>query len=176
MGSVFSGRHFRERKLTTNDVSSIDIRDVSRRALLSTSWTRVTQGIYGDLVYIKAHNNNICFGVKKESSISVVGHAPITWSPRHFGGTQPYFVCPEHVCGRRAAILYLSNRRIACRTCSRLSYESQHESKHIRTLGRAERLRQKIEARPLLLSPMPDRPKGMHHSTYDQISFQKVRA
>ena len=171
MGSICSGRHFRERQHTTNDVLSIDIRDLNHLPLTPDLWTRGPQPTIGKPIYLKATDGELLFGKKNGNSLRVIGNATITWSPRNFGGAQPYFLCPEHDCGRRAAILYISNDQIACRTCSNLSYESQHENKYIRLLNRARKLRDKIGAPQQSLSTLPQRPKGMHETTYDQITF-----
>ena len=171
MGGFGSGRHYREKRQTTYDVTSIDIRDIDYPSLPPELWILGQQQTHGDPLYIKANGDDLLFGARQGNSISIIGNATLTWSSRNFGGKQTYFLCPKHDCGRRAAILYISNDQIACRTCSNLSYESQHENKYIRSLNRARKLRDKIGPPHQLLSTLPQRPKGMHQTTYDQITF-----
>jgi hypothetical protein len=171
MGSMYSGRYLRVRRQTTNDVTSINIKNIDYRILPSDLWIRGGNQFFGDPLYIKATGNELLFGARQGNSISIIGNASLTWSSRNFGGKQTYFLCPKHDCGRRAAILYISNDQIACRTCSNLSYESQHENKYIRLLNRARKLRDKIGAPQQSLSALPQRPKGMHGTTYGQITF-----
>jgi hypothetical protein len=85
---------------------------------------------------------------------------PIERTACAFGGTRPWFKCPN--CWGRVASLYLRGGRFACRKCQRLVYASQSEDQ----IGRAWRKQQKLEAR---LGKNWRRPKGMHHKTRDAI-------
>jgi hypothetical protein len=53
----------------------------------------------------------------------------LVWTPCHFGGDRPWFLCTGHSagqhCRRRVAKLYGGQRRFACRHCWGLAYESQ---------------------------------------------------
>ena len=80
----------------------------------------------------------------------------VAWTPCHYGGARPWFVCPA--CGRRAGLLYASGWRLACRKCTGFRYESQYSSAagifnkldRIRTrlenLGLQYRTRRRLEA------------------------------
>ena len=116
-------------------------------------------------LYYKASAGQLTIGAFIENDIKAIKQVSLTWSKRHFGGQQPYFLCPA--CGQRVAILYLTNK-IACRTCSNLAYESQRENESSRQLRRARKLRSKIGAEPLILSPIPVKPKNMHYATYER--------
>ena len=50
----------------------------------------------------------------------------LTWTPAHFGGRRPWFVCGN--CGGRVAILYGPGKYFACRKCYDLTYRSCQES------------------------------------------------
>lgn len=78
----------------------------------------------------------------------------------NFGGSRPWFICP--VRGERVAVLYMRSGRFACRHCQRIAYASQGED----LTGRAWRKQGKIEKR---LGPDCERPKGMHHTTYEHL-------
>lgn len=171
MGGLGSGRYYREKRQTTIELSSVDIRDIDYLSLPPDLWIRGPQQNHGDSIYINAGDNELLFGIRQGNSVRVIGNAALTWSPRNFGGAQPYFLCPEHDCGRRVAILYLSGKQIACRTCSNLSYESQHESKYLRSFRRTKKLRQQIGADTQPLTPLPERPRYMHQASYDQITY-----
>lgn len=81
----------------------------------------------------------------------------------HYGGMRSWFGCPR--CSRRVAVLYLRNLGFACRRCNRIAYGSQSDD----ALGRASRRQAKIERR---LGEHWQRPKGMHHATYERLIEQ----
>jgi len=56
----------------------------------------------------------------------------LEWTPCHFGGVRPWFVCPD--CNERAGVLlYDSNQNgFFCRRCLGLTYQSQSESPQAR--------------------------------------------
>jgi hypothetical protein len=58
----------------------------------------------------------------------------VAWTPCRFGGARVWFGCPQ--CGSRSARLYLGGDGFRCRSCARLSYGSQCDSKNIRSLRR----------------------------------------
>ena len=103
---------------------------------------------------------------------------PIVWTPCHFGGSRPWFVCPGIVngvpCGRRVGKLYGPGRYFLCRHCYRLAYQSQREQPHERALRRANSIRMRLGGEPGMLCPFPEKPKGMHWRTYERLR-QRVR-
>ena len=96
----------------------------------------------------------------------------IRWSACRFGGERPYFVCPGvvngNVCARSVAKLYCAGRYYLCRHCYRLRYASQSEDRWDRALRRANKHRRRIGGELGILSDIPERPKGMWHSTYQR--------
>ncbi len=107
----------------------------------------------------------------------------VAWTPCHYGGERPWWICPNPSCGRRVATLYLGDRYFLCRHCYRLVYASSQAS------GTIERPRQRIEKlrQRLGVAPMPpwggyefasfvDRPRYMHHTTYRRIHTALVQA
>ena len=103
----------------------------------------------------------------------------ISWTPCHFGGARPWFVCPGVVncvpCGRRVGKLYGPGRYFLCRHCYRLAYQSQREQPHERALRRANHIRMHLGGDPSMLSLFPEKPKGMHWRTYERLQ-QRVRS
>ncbi|MBK7614317.1 MAG: hypothetical protein IPJ08_07525 [Burkholderiales bacterium] len=78
----------------------------------------------------------------------------------HKGGARDWFLCP--CCGRRVAVLFFRWKRFACRHCNQVAYRSQSED----VCGRAWLRQSRIEAK---LGPDWQRPKHMHHATYERL-------
>jgi hypothetical protein len=89
---------------------------------------------------------------------------------------RPWFVCPEPSCGRRTAILFITERNFRCRRCCKLSYGSQRESRADRGLRRVQNIRRRLGGGPSLLERFPDKPKGMRWATYDGLREEAQRA
>ena len=87
----------------------------------------------------------------------------ISWTPCHFGGSRPWFLCPY--CSVRVGKLYIGAHGLACRRCYRLTYLSTREDAG----GRYWLRREKLEAK---LDEDGYKPKGMHWRTYAAIHGQ----
>ena len=168
MGGFGSGNHSQERRLTTDELPRVHIRDVDADFLLSDLWLPAITAKPKNL-YVKGAANRIIFGGKAADKIIEIGHASITYSARNFGGHQAYFQCQ---CGKKVTTLYIDVPSIACRQCHRLLYNSQFTRQHEQPATKAAKLRAKIGGGPALLQPLPDRPKGMHTETYERISYR----
>jgi hypothetical protein len=93
-------------------------------------------------------------------------------SPRHFGGSVPYLVCPGNGCGRPVRKLYRNTGRFRCRQCSKLTYDCQSENWVDRTLRRQDKLRRQLGiSQDAPLEP-PRRPKYMRRKTYEKLLYQ----
>ena len=99
----------------------------------------------------------------------------IQWTPCHYGGSRPWFVCPAKGCGRRVAILY-GGSIFACRHCYQLAYPSQQESAAGRALHKAQAIRVKLGGTANLTHPFPLKPKHMHAATYEQLRLRAGHA
>lgn len=121
-----------------------------------------------------------------EDGVTVNQEAPITYTEPNYGGRRPWFECPS--CERRSRLLYLPpglplhERRFRCRECHDFGYESSRASGNItRTIRlRYNRVRGKLGAPPSHPNSMeppfiPDRPKGMHQETYDELIDEMFR-
>src|SRR5258708_15843621 len=98
---------------------------------------------------------------------SVEQRVPITWTGCHLGGWRPWFRCS---CGRRAAKLYDGAADFfACRRCCGLAYASQQLATRDRLISSARKIRMQLGGGPSLFDTFPDKPRGMHWSTYDRL-------
>jgi hypothetical protein len=86
----------------------------------------------------------------------------LRYTKQPLGGRRAWFECPG--CGGRAAILY--GWPFRCRRCRGLAYPSQREDHATRASRRVQWLRRRVGGTGNLLEPFPERPKGMHRSTY----------
>ncbi|WP_156224505.1 hypothetical protein [Haloferax gibbonsii] len=94
----------------------------------------------------------------------------------NFGGSRPWFRCPQ--CNTRRGKLYLrpSGGRFACRECHDLGYQSSRASgtKYREAELRYRRAFAKADAKGRRPHPnqqpyRPERPKGMHHETFERL-------
>jgi hypothetical protein len=181
LGGLGSGNRYRsDKKITTDECRSLDIRRFHREGLLkpghwfSWSWRRAEQEVasVGALVY----EDKLVLSYRSKSGgewEDVREPVSLEWTPCNFGGERPWFVCPGAVngkrCGRRVAILYGPGKYFLCRHCYDLRYESQREDKKDRALRRAQKVRQRLGGSANILESFPERPKGMHHDTYMRL-------
>ena len=79
----------------------------------------------------------------------------LEWTPCTFGGTRPWFLCPE--CHNRFAVLHYRHIGFQCRTCQQLAYASSHASKVERRRLKLERIAKKAG----ITYQSAERPTGM---------------
>jgi hypothetical protein len=100
----------------------------------------------------------------------------------HFGGYRPWFRCPD--CSERVGKLYMppGGYRFSCRECLELGYHTsrtsgddikQAELRYKRAFQKADKDARRPH--PNNLPHLPDRPKGMHHDTFERL-VSDVRA
>lgn len=98
-----------------------------------------------------------------------------------FGNGQVFWLCPE--CGRRSRYLYYRFGRFSCRNCAKLNYRSQQESKD--SMRHYRKGMELVNKHLIYSGPAPDgfgfpyfipeRPKGMHRSTYRRYLLRFLR-
>lgn len=93
----------------------------------------------------------------------------LEWTPCHFGGSRPWFLCPAAGCGRRVAILYCGPI-FACRHCHRLVYRCQRESPYDRAARRADKICGRLGWLPGLCNAKGGKKKGMHWRTFKRLT------
>ena len=91
----------------------------------------------------------------------------LEWTACNYGRFRPWLLCPE--CNRRAGVLYLAQRGPRCRRCLGLAYRSQHENRRDRLASKGERIRARLGGEPCIFEWFPDKPPGMHWSTYSRL-------
>lgn len=112
---------------------------------------------------------------------------PITYTECNFGGTRPWFRCPESSCRERVGKLHCPPRgeRYLCRHCHDLAYESSRKSGNPAETAklRYERAHRKLcpdadshqpARNGTVLVRIEGKPDGMHWDTYDEI-FDDLR-
>jgi len=90
----------------------------------------------------------------------VAQRVPILHTGCTYGGTRPWFGCPQ--CGRRMAVLFLAGRAFRCRHCARVVYLSQS----LDEMDRAYLRQQKAKAK---LNPDGTKPPRMHWATFERM-------
>jgi hypothetical protein len=99
--------------------------------------------------------------------VPVIKRLAISWTACHFGGRRPWFVCPH--CGRRSAVIHIAGEYVACRRCLGLAYASQQEPVRQRGLHKARKIRASLGGSANMMDRFPDRPKGVHRTTYKRL-------
>jgi hypothetical protein len=122
---------------------------------------------------------------RTDESEDVEYPVPLEYTECNFGGYRPWFRCPGKVdgeaCRRRVRKLYLplyasGARYYLCRECYGLGYRSSRTSGD--PVERAEQRYRKAfkkadtenrRPHPNNLPAFPERPKGMHHDTFEDL-------
>ena len=81
-----------------------------------------------------------------------------------YGGHKKLLLCSS--CGERRVALYLFGMRFRCRVCNNSRYWSQCKHEPDRMRERAQQIRERMGGTRNLMLPFPDKPKGMHRTTY----------
>lgn len=172
MGGPGSGRILRwNTKSTTESQHRIDIRWLNKHGYLkpgsigTLSWSR--NGEQTGSIKYRMEDNKIILDYKHrprggewEDAKQVIS---FDQTACNYGGFRKWFLCPR--CGERVALFYGADKYFLCRHCCELTYGSCNSSPFQRTFDRANKLRKKLGGHSGLAHPIPERPKGMHHST-----------
>lgn len=178
MGGLGSGRWYRgDVRETTDSYHKLDVRAFHRKRLLThgysgaSRWWRGERQT-GEIAWWTVSEDDRVTALTLAYSVageSIAEPVPLTWTPCHYGGERPWFVCPG--CERRVAVLY-GGKRFRCRHCRRLVYESTREQETSRYLHKAQQIRTKLGGSASIYEPFPIKPKGMHWRTYQRLRRQ----
>lgn len=103
---------------------------------------------------------------------------PLEYTECNFGGYRPWFRCPK--CRDRRRKLYFppGRERLLCRECYDLGYRSsrtsgdelkQAELRYKRAFEKADKENRRPHPNGNRGPFFPDRPKGMHHDTFEEL-------
>jgi hypothetical protein len=180
-GSVenFHGRRW-DSKDTTSGYLRLDVRRLQRDGLLapgqgfSRRWLRADESLASINVVTEKDRVILSYKHRANPDENWRGEeypVSLEWTKCHYGGMRAWFLCPVRGCGRRVAILF-GGDIFACRHCHKLAYESQQKGAYRRALSQAQAIRSKLGGSGNMTLPFPDKPKGMHWSTYQRLSLK----
>jgi hypothetical protein len=190
VGGEGSGNWYRfDKKTTTDECHSVDVRYLHREGLLtpghwfSLRWSRagretgsIRAAVEGSdrperlLLYYRHRSGPADEWKDVREPVS------LEWTACNFGGERPWFICPGVGCSRKVALLYGLGRYFLCRRCYDLSYESQRESGMNRALRRAQAIRERLGGSANMTEPFPEKPKGMHWKTDERLWWEHHEA
>lgn len=159
---------------------ALDVNQLNKLGCLQPGYRGVVQwmrdGESAGSIGLRAAASQVAFGYRRLQggafSEGVEQHVSVRWSPCHFGGMRPYFLCPGGIggrwCSRRVTKLYLGPRGFLCRHCYDLAYESQCEAWDLRLARQARKHRAALGGSLEAGSAVPPKPKGMHRRTYER--------
>jgi hypothetical protein len=190
LGGIGSGNWYRfDKKTTTSECHSVDVRYLHREGLLkaghwfSLRWSRagretgsIRVAVEGDdrpkrVLLLYRHR-----GGPGDEWEDVQEPVSLEWTACNFGGERPWFICPGAGCSRRVAYLYGLGCYFLCRYCYDLVYESQRENDMSRALHKAQSIRERLGGSANMTKPFPEKPKGMHWSTYERLCWEHEEA
>ncbi len=190
MGGYGSTRWNWERARTdTAGLLKLDVRWLAHRGCLNPgtvctlNWSRGDGEPAGN-IWTRMDWERPCltleYATRRDGNSDWVPHRDLVWldsTPCTYGGTRDWFSCPH--CDARRAVLYSMGGEFACRACHDLAYASTREDDADRCDRRIRRLAEQLgsdgNGRRGFLWTMPDRPKGMHWTTYERLARQLLR-
>ena len=90
----------------------------------------------------------------------------VSKTPCNYGGYRHWFLCPS--CSKRTSVLYFAATYV-CRHCIGCNYGSQLQQPIDRLFSRLHTIRQRLGWQAGIAHGIGERPKGMHHSTYNKL-------
>ena len=96
----------------------------------------------------------------------------LTKTSCNYGNFRHWWLCPS--CSKRVAVLYCAGTYV-CRHCIGCNYGSQLQQPIDRLFNRADAIRQRLGWQSGVAHGIGERPKGMHHSTYDRLVNEHER-
>lgn len=163
-------------KTTVEDCQCLDINALARDGILqdglqtSGGWALPDRGV-DEQLHIIAYKADLRDPLHAHMRLRYIfrhsrydHHVPIVRTRPNYGGVRLWFLCP--VQRRRVAKLYRppSGGRFASRQAHGLAYNSQSEGPADRAIRKKWKIARKIGG-----INYPQRPKGMHHATFERL-------
>jgi len=182
MGGSGSGNCYRySKKDTVDGLKAIDINWLNRKGYLqpgrffTLSWTY--GGEPSGWIQARTEQDRLILEYRWRYAggewESVEEPVNLTWTPCNYGGRRPWFICPGvkagRVCGRRVGKLYSAGKYFLCRHCYDLTYQTRREDYSGRLMLKAQNIQTRLGGQAGAAHPFPDKPKGMHWSTYSRL-------
>ncbi|MBV1696228.1 MAG: hypothetical protein KGP27_17340 [Hyphomicrobiales bacterium] len=165
----------------TNEVHSIDLAWLRRRKLFNVGrWTTLRWSRGGretGSIRFEVHSGAVRLVYRHQPLgstdwTSIDERVPLLETATRFGGNRQWFLCLS--CSRRCRILF-GGARFRCRRCLNLKYETQYEPDFSRAATRALKIRERLGGQGGIDDPFPDKPKGMHWTTYTRLQAEEER-
>lgn len=186
MGGRGSGRLYQwDKKDTVESCRRLDVRKLNRHGVLKPDcycnwgWWDKDGNVISDInIYSHEEAVRITYTINPntDNAEKIDYCIPIDYTKCSYGGKRPWFICPGENCGKRVAILYLSDRRFLCRHCQNLTYACQQENDYMRLLTKAQKIRVRLGGSGSTAEPFPPKPRNMHRKTYDRLRRASLNA
>jgi hypothetical protein len=172
--------YYWNKKANTDQYKQIDMRYMQRESSLiigrkaSLVWSSQRTGEVTGRIDYEVKHDGVCFSYRVRSNPNEAWRpyeylVPVTHTPCNYGGTRAWFSCPH--CHKRVAVLYI-DEKIACRTCYKLNYTSQQQTKGTwQERDRMNKVRERL-GWPLFQDVrlwQRIKPKGMHYKTFERL-------
>ena len=174
MGGPGSGRHGGILTDKCEDYRPVDLTWLKRSGILdSRRWATISWSRGGEVhssIQVKREHTGVRFRYRTRNRgdewQDVNELMPFAFTQTNFGGRRKWFECLS--CGRNCRVLY-GGTYYRCRTCWSLRYESQYEPAWVRPISKAQKIRERLGGSLSLDDPFPEKPKGMHWTTYNRL-------
>ena len=144
----------------------LDIRELRRKGFLSDRRVEIGPSIrWSKIARMTIERYRIQLNFWRQATTQYVR---VSWTKVHLGGARPWMHCPH--CEKRVAKLYAGLGGYFCRACvGSPPYATQRLSAQGRAHFQACKLRLRLDGEAQLSTPFPERPRHMHHRTYDRL-------
>ncbi|MCM3622762.1 hypothetical protein M4D70_10925 [Brevibacillus borstelensis] len=159
---------------------ALSVTDLNKSKLLSEGnhfqWAWLKKQLPLATITLLVRNGSIIITGNTISAVTV----RLTQTDCNYGGTRPWFICPNPMCKRRVEKLFLVKSILRCRHCHNLTYMSCRMSRNdlMQLLIHSRRIKRRLFSKGLVDSVnwFVSRPKGMHSSTYLRLRKEFIRS
>jgi hypothetical protein len=172
-----------QKKLTTDDVKSLDIRLLHRkgalehRGIATLSWSNGDGDTVGSMqVEVTVNTLVLRYNYRDRGGLweQIREIVRMDRTPCNYGGCRVWVRCPG--CTKRVAILYGAGLRFLCRHCYQLPYATQNVDDMFRIARKVHKIRRRLSAPADMSEPIVFKSKGMHWRTFERLRWQEAMA